>query len=107
MSDASDRYRTIADGFTSRLEGAAGDSWLAATPCSEWTVRDLIGHVVGTHRRVLATLDGSEPEPDLAVADRTVPSPYHPATARLVLEVSPTTTLDRNLLTTPRLYAAV
>jgi uncharacterized protein (TIGR03086 family) len=30
------------------------------TPCSEWTARDLVTHVIGVHRRVVATLDGAE-----------------------------------------------
>jgi len=34
------------------------------------------------------TLEGSEPEPDLAVIPRAAPRPYHPATAALVVEVA-------------------
>ncbi|HEY6425268.1 MAG TPA: TIGR03086 family metal-binding protein [Pseudonocardiaceae bacterium] len=61
MSEVSERYTTIADGLTARIEGVTPDRWLAPTPCSEWTARDLVVHVVGTHRRVMATLDGTEP----------------------------------------------
>lgn len=67
MSETSARYNTIADAFGCRLEGIGPEGWSAPTPCSEWTARDLAAHVIGTHRRMIATLDGSEPlEPDLA-----------------------------------------
>ena len=61
MSETSERYRTVADGFTARLSGVAPDGWSASTPCTDWTVRDLVAHVVGTNRRVLATVEGTEP----------------------------------------------
>lgn len=61
MSEVSERYRTIADGFTARVEGVAPERWSAPTPCSEWTVRDLVAHVIGIHRRAIATLDETEP----------------------------------------------
>ncbi|MGH3769436.1 MAG: TIGR03086 family metal-binding protein [Pseudonocardiaceae bacterium] len=67
MSDTSARYNTIADAFSARLEAIAPERWSAPTPCTDWTVRDLVAHVIGVHRRIVATLDGSEPvEPDLA-----------------------------------------
>ncbi|MDQ2708088.1 MAG: TIGR03086 family metal-binding protein [Actinomycetota bacterium] len=61
MSEVLQRYRTIADGFTARLEGITADQWSAQTPCSDWTAKDLVGHVVGVHRRMVAGLDGSTP----------------------------------------------
>jgi Uma2 family endonuclease len=51
------------------------------------------------------TLARSEPEPDLYVIDRDVERPYHPATARLVIEVS-VSSLTRDLRVKPGLYAA-
>ncbi len=50
------------------------------------------------------TLDGSEPEPDLAVIPRTAPRPYHPATAALAIEVS-WSSLRRDLRRKAELYA--
>jgi len=61
MSEVAKRYRVVADGFNARLEGVVPDGWAAATPCSDWSVRDLVAHVAMTHRRVIATLDGTEP----------------------------------------------
>jgi uncharacterized protein (TIGR03086 family) len=62
MSEVSDRYAVVADGFTTRLGGVQPHGWDSPSPCSEWTARDLVTHVVNTHRRVLANVDGTEPE---------------------------------------------
>ncbi len=50
------------------------------------------------------TLEGSEPEPDLAVIPRKAPRPYHPATAALAIEVS-WSSLRRDLNRKAELYA--
>lgn len=64
MGEVHDRYRRVADGFTRRVDGVAEDQWDAATPCPDWTVRELAAHVVGVHRRVVASVDGAPP-PDV------------------------------------------
>jgi uncharacterized protein (TIGR03083 family) len=61
MSEVSERYRTIADAFTTRVEGVRPDQWSTQTPCTEWTARDLLEHVVVVHRMALAGLAGTEP----------------------------------------------
>ena len=61
MSEIAQRYKTIADGFTARVEGLAPDQWSSPTPCTEWTVRDLVVHVVETHWRMIALVDGTDP----------------------------------------------
>ncbi len=61
MSEVIERYRRIADGFTARVKAVTPEEWSATTPCPEWTVRDLVAHVVGIHRRVIATLDETGP----------------------------------------------
>ena len=69
MSDDADRYARVSSGFTERLQGVASDQWTLSTPCEEWTVRDLVTHVVDTQRRVLGLLGGSvtsaDPDGDL------------------------------------------
>jgi uncharacterized protein (TIGR03086 family) len=62
MSEVSERYTAIASDFTTRLGGISPEQWSAPTPCTEWTARDLVGHVIATHRRVMAALDGTEPD---------------------------------------------
>jgi uncharacterized protein (TIGR03086 family) len=61
VSEVSVRYGAIADGFTARVAGVGADGWSALTPCSDWTVRELVAHVITTHRRVMATLEETEP----------------------------------------------
>ncbi len=68
-----ERYARVARGFSDRLAQVGPDQWSNATPCSEWTVRDLVVHVISTQRRVLAMLSTSDvtdvdPEGDLAAA---------------------------------------
>jgi uncharacterized protein (TIGR03086 family) len=43
------------------LIAAVGDQWSAATPCTEWTVRDLVGHLVQVNRTFVAVVNGQTP----------------------------------------------
>jgi uncharacterized protein (TIGR03086 family) len=61
VSEITTRYETIAAGFTTRVANVTSDQWTAPTPCSDWLVRDLVAHVIGTQRGVLARLDTTEP----------------------------------------------
>ncbi len=61
MSETTIRYETVAGGFDRRVAGVAPEQWGAVSPCEGWSARDVVAHVVDTHRRVLATLDGAEP----------------------------------------------
>jgi uncharacterized protein (TIGR03083 family) len=71
MSADADRYARVSRGFDERLRGVRGDQWSLSTPCSEWTVRDLVAHVIDTQRRVMGLLGGpvtpAEPDGDLLV----------------------------------------
>jgi uncharacterized protein (TIGR03086 family) len=60
MSAAS-RYGAVANGFTARVASITPGQWPLHTPCTEWTVRELVAHVIGTQRRVLATLGDADP----------------------------------------------
>jgi uncharacterized protein (TIGR03086 family) len=40
-------YRRAVDSWTARVAAIPADGWDGPTPCSEWTVRDLVNHVVG------------------------------------------------------------
>jgi Uma2 family endonuclease len=50
------------------------------------------------------TIGSSEPEPDIAVIERSAPRPNHPATATLVIEIS-VSSLARDLHEKPPVYA--
>jgi len=58
--NVADRYAAIAAGFDRRVHGCAAGDWSSPTPCAEWSVRDIVEHVVGVHRRVLAYLTDAE-----------------------------------------------
>jgi len=51
MEPVADRYRRLSDQLTARIAGVADDAWSSPTPCEEWTVRDLVGHVIDVHGR--------------------------------------------------------
>jgi uncharacterized protein (TIGR03086 family) len=44
MSDPVENWKTAADGFDRRYRAITVAQWGASTPCSEWTVRDLVTH---------------------------------------------------------------
>jgi uncharacterized protein (TIGR03083 family) len=44
------------------VAGIRPEQWSARTPCSEWTVRQLIAHLIGMNRVFIALLD-DEPMP--------------------------------------------
>jgi uncharacterized protein (TIGR03086 family) len=68
MSEVSDRYATVADGFAARLARIGPDQWSAPSPCTEWTATDVVIHVINTHLRVRATL-GDVPAGEVHAGD--------------------------------------
>jgi len=60
MSDVLQRYQRVADAFAARIDGVRPDQWTDPTPCTDWTVRQLVVHATATQWRVLATVAGSE-----------------------------------------------
>ena len=61
VSEVADRYETVAAGFARRVANVAPEQWSTVTPCPDWTVRDLVAHVIGTQRAVFARLVETEP----------------------------------------------
>ena len=55
------RYSAIADAMTRRIDACL--DWSAPTPCPDWTVIDIVRHVVDVHCRALSLLDGGESAP--------------------------------------------
>lgn len=53
MSDIGDRYRRLADRFTSIVEAVPDDAWDAPSPCEEWNARQVFQHVVDTEHEFL------------------------------------------------------
>jgi uncharacterized protein (TIGR03086 family) len=46
-SDLGDAYRRSVQWWSQQVASVADDQWGLPTPCSEWTVRDLVNHVTG------------------------------------------------------------
>jgi uncharacterized protein (TIGR03086 family) len=46
MSEASERYRKVAAGFTRRVDAVPEGAWDNPTPCEGWVARDIVGHLV-------------------------------------------------------------
>jgi uncharacterized protein (TIGR03086 family) len=66
VSEVSERYAIVADGFAARLAGMTDDKTSGPSPCTEWTARDVVAHVINVHRRVRAALgDVAAAEVDL------------------------------------------
>ena len=63
MTDIQDRYRQVANGFDAAVRAATPDKWEAQSPCEQWKARDVVAHVVGGHRGVIAGVRGGEPKP--------------------------------------------
>jgi uncharacterized protein (TIGR03086 family) len=48
VSEISERYQRLSDAFAAKIAAVGDDQWSSPTPCAEWTIRDLVGHVVST-----------------------------------------------------------
>jgi uncharacterized protein (TIGR03086 family) len=48
MSEISERYARLADTFAAKIAAVPPDRWSARTPCENWTVRELVEHVVSS-----------------------------------------------------------
>lgn len=62
MTEIADRYRRLADAFTAKVADVPAGRWGDATPCEEWSARDLVGHMRDTHGMFLGFVGGSLPE---------------------------------------------
>ena len=54
MSEISERYRTIASGFSARVDAVPAGAWDNPAPCEGWVARDVIRHLVEWVPPVLA-----------------------------------------------------
>jgi len=54
---AAQRFRRLADRFDAVVAAVPDDRWNAPSPCDEWTVADVVGHVADTEREFLERQD--------------------------------------------------
>ncbi|MGZ4437784.1 MAG: TIGR03086 family metal-binding protein [Nocardioides sp.] len=57
--DLTTLHRRSIETWTDRLARVRPDQWDAPTPCTEWSVRDLVNHVVGEDRWTVPLMHGS------------------------------------------------
>jgi len=58
MSDLASLYRRAVNEFGRRVDLIEDDQWDAPTPCAEWTVADLVNHIVYENKWVPPLLEG-------------------------------------------------
>lgn len=52
------QHRRAVDSWVARVAAVGVDQWELATPCSEWSVRELVNHVVGESLWTVPLLEG-------------------------------------------------
>ena len=62
MSETSERFRKLAEGFTRRVEAVPDEKWSAPSPCEGWTARDVVEHMIGNCRTFLGFVGRELPE---------------------------------------------
>jgi uncharacterized protein (TIGR03083 family) len=50
MDNAQEMLGHALDGLDQRVRAVGEDQWALVTPCDEWTVRDLVNHVLWVQR---------------------------------------------------------
>lgn len=63
MTDVQGAYRLVSNGFNAAVRAVTPDKWGAQSPCEQWKARDIVAHVVGGHRGVIAGVKGGESRP--------------------------------------------
>lgn len=59
MGDIADRYRRLSEAFAAKIAAVPPDRWGDRTPCPDWTVLDLVRHVVETQGMFLGLVQRS------------------------------------------------
>ena len=50
MTEIAQRYRTLATELTRRIDAVPAGRWDDPSPCPGWSAKDVVRHVVDTHR---------------------------------------------------------
>jgi uncharacterized protein (TIGR03086 family) len=56
--DLNTLYQRTIESWSDRVAGVTDDQWAGPTPCRDWSVRDLVNHVVGEDRWTEPLVDG-------------------------------------------------
>lgn len=68
MTEILDRYRSIADDLTARVNVVPDSAWDGPSPCAEWTARGVMAHVIDVAHTAVDGLDGVAHVPVVADA---------------------------------------
>ncbi|HTW21187.1 MAG TPA: maleylpyruvate isomerase family mycothiol-dependent enzyme, partial [Mycobacteriales bacterium] len=63
MANVQEAYQRVSRCFGAAARTASPDKWSAQSPCTQWTPRDVVAHIVNGHRGVIAGVRGGEPRP--------------------------------------------
>src|SRR6476619_8082192 len=63
MTEISERYRKRSEEFADTVAAVPEERWANQSPCSEWTARDVVRHVVQTPGMFFGMIDAEYPEP--------------------------------------------
>jgi len=81
MSETLERWKLVTEGFTQRLHAVEEGQWEKATPCTAFTVRQLIEHVIDVQRMGPRLLGASgaidTPRAAISLASGRVCTPPH------------------------------
>ena len=91
MSGPGQVWKQVADMFGRQLKSVGDKQWSDPTPCSEWTVQELVDHTIGTQAAIGAAL-GSKVDPAQgwdAVASAVESAMADPANFEGVMEGGP------------------
>lgn len=69
MTEIADRYRRLSRAFADEVAAVPPEGWDAPTPCVDWTVRDLVAHVVETQGLFLGFVGRSSGDGPAVAAD--------------------------------------
>jgi uncharacterized protein (TIGR03086 family) len=58
VTEILDRYRSIADDLTARVEAVPDSAWDNQSPCAEWSARGVMAHVIDVAHGAVDALDG-------------------------------------------------
>ncbi len=55
--DTADRYRRLSQDFAATVAAVPPDGWARRSPCEDWAARDVVAHMIDTHRMFLGFVD--------------------------------------------------
>jgi uncharacterized protein (TIGR03086 family) len=90
-TDPIELFRRATEHATRVMDAVRPDQLAAPTPCTEWSVQDLVDHMVGSTEYLLASLAGRDPVPPTG----TGAADYRTGVARVLDQLAAPSVLER------------